>query len=275
LLGEGIFAGKKRTFLLDSGCSLTRVDKPIVKKFKTIGELDVELEDEYLGRITNSEVILLDRVELGGAVFSNQPALPLNMVMGGRGVNFQVVLGADFLLRNNCLIDCLDGRLYCRESRTPTNIQQALDDTLRQSGYHEVKIKTGEGIIMSCEVKINGQSVPMVVDTGANNTGIDDNVAASIGLKARSRNMKTVGFDGIGVHEEKLAQADTFQVGDVVLEKMVLGVTTFENWHIAENSSTNRVLQGLLGADFLGENQALIDFRHKRMWLRPPEKKSK
>jgi hypothetical protein len=212
-------------------------------------------------------------VELGGATFSNQPALPLRLVLGNHNANFDLIIGCDFLLRNACLLDCLDGRLYCRGGRPSATTQAALDETLRQSGYYEVKIQTGADIILSCEVEINGVAVPMAVDTGANITGIDDGVAKKLGLNLKSRGMEMSGLDEIGTHEMKLARVDTFKVGDLTVNRLPLGVTKFEHWRLAENSNTNRVLQGLIGADFLGENQALIDFRHKRMWLRPPEKK--
>jgi hypothetical protein len=169
----------------------------------------------------------------------------------------------------------LDGRLYLRNGKAPENVRLEMAETLRQSGYHEVKIRTGGGLIANCEVLINGQPVPMAVDTGANVTGIDDNIAALVGLKPKSRHMKMSGLDDVGTHEMRLARATTFQVGDILNEKFTLGVTQFEYWHIAEESRSELELQGLLGADYLGENQALIDFRHKRMWLRPPEKKPK
>jgi hypothetical protein len=55
----GEIQGKSRRIDVDTGCPVTRVDSITARKLKTIGQLGVELEDSFLGRITNPHVRLL------------------------------------------------------------------------------------------------------------------------------------------------------------------------------------------------------------------------
>src|SRR5689334_11055641 len=51
--------GKRRTFCVDTGFSMTAVDSLPGRKLKTLGELGAELDDSFLGHITNREFVLM------------------------------------------------------------------------------------------------------------------------------------------------------------------------------------------------------------------------
>ncbi|MCX6894348.1 MAG: hypothetical protein NTZ16_02330 [Verrucomicrobia bacterium] len=64
--------------------------------------------------------------------------------------------------------------------------------------------------------------------------------------------------------EYRVTMPELIRIGDVVVDGLPLVVGALGNFPGEK---------GVLGADLMGECQALIDFRNHRMWLRPPEVK--
>src|SRR6267142_732889 len=82
LLAIGEIDGNSRDVLIDTGCSFTTVDTDIARKMKTLRSLGVQLEDSFLGTLTNAKTCLM-RVKLGNATFTNQPAHSKALNFGG------------------------------------------------------------------------------------------------------------------------------------------------------------------------------------------------
>src|SRR5881396_2788817 len=51
LVARGQLNRKERTFLVDTGCSVTTLQKGIAQGLKTLDEMGVKLEDSFFGRI--------------------------------------------------------------------------------------------------------------------------------------------------------------------------------------------------------------------------------
>src|SRR5882762_5216412 len=108
--------GKKRILFVDTGWRVTMLNEKSARGLKTLGELGVDLKDPYLGQVTNSSFVLVEKLMLGRAQFANQPARVGKHRMDYTQLPFDGVLGVDFLLRNFCLIDLSARRLYFRGS---------------------------------------------------------------------------------------------------------------------------------------------------------------
>ena len=164
LLVIGEIDGKSRDVLIDTGCSFTTVDTDIARKMKTLGSLGVQLEDSFLGTLTNAKTCLM-RVKLGNATFTNQPAHSKALNFGGHSPA-DCVLGCDFFFRNFCLIDCTAQKLYVRSAEPPKQAVEALDESLRRSGFHEVKLQPTSSLVMTVSGTVNGLPVRLLLDTG-------------------------------------------------------------------------------------------------------------
>src|SRR5437773_5057839 len=123
---RALLDGRKRNFMVDTGWAMTTVSKATVRRLKTLGELGVKLEDSFLGTLSDSSMVLMEKLTLGPADFLNQPAEAMKLNMEGRSFGHDGVLGCDFLVRNQCLIDCLDKRLYVRGDKAPVEVLAAL-----------------------------------------------------------------------------------------------------------------------------------------------------
>ena len=267
LYADGKLGDKKRTFMLDTGCSFTILNKSVGRKLKTLRELNVKLEDSYLGKVTDSSTVLMERLVLGRAEFVNQPARVRDLGF----VPSDGLLGCDFLYRNYCLIDCMNRRLYVRSGKPATDVENAMKETFQRSGYFEVPLKLTRDLVATCEAKINGQPINLVVDTGAVWSTCDESLVAPLHLKLLDTWVNLVGVGRIGSHHVQLSTVKTLQLGELVLEKVDFAVAALGAWGIAESNQKNalREVGGFLGGHTLALNSALIDCRGQRLWLKP------
>ncbi len=271
LTGYGVFCGEGQRFLVDSGCSISRVNDSMTRKLKSLGELNTEIQDPVLGQVQRADVVLLDKVELDKAVFMNQPALPLDLAMAGRRSDFKIVLGWDFFRRNNCIIDCYGGRLYVRSAPPTAEQQAALEDTLREAGYQAVPLVSDASLVYHCDVVAEGKPFKLMIDTGAEHVAIDDGFAKELKMDLAATSSRSVGFADVGEHFIDIGKIPRLQMGDVTFTNFGVNVMAMEYWNIGEKSANN--IQGVLGMTFLYPSQALIDFGHDKMWIMPVQPK--
>ena len=136
----GRLNGRQRSVLVDTGWSFTTVSTNAARQLKTHRELGVTLHDPFFGTNENSSVVLLESLKLGRIEFTHQPALMQNMVLNGQRAPFDVVLGCDFLMRNFCVIDCPDSRLYVRSAAPSEQQQREFEEALRLGGFVAVQL---------------------------------------------------------------------------------------------------------------------------------------
>ena len=258
--------GKNRSFCVDTGCSISIVDSVAGRKLKTLGELGVELEDWYLGPLTNTSWVLM-RLKMGDAVFTNQPAERRALDLGGGGLG-DGILGCDFFYRNFCLIDCQEGRLYVRGTEAPPSVQQALEASLRQSGLHEVVLHQVAGLVMTLDARVNGEPVRFLLDTGCVWSSLDKMASDRLRLDKGSTFERVSGIGRIGATRVSGAKLKSLELGDVKLRNVAIGVEDLSGWGVGVESRSLTNVHGLLGADTRARNGALIDCARHKLWLK-------
>ncbi len=128
-------SGKKGRFLVDTGWGFTALDESAARGQKTLGALGIEVEDRILGRLTNADYLLMDKLILDKAQFVNQPARVKKLHFDFVYRSIDAILGCDFFLRNYCVIDCGDPRLYVRSAPPSEQQTSAMKTSLLQSGF--------------------------------------------------------------------------------------------------------------------------------------------
>jgi predicted aspartyl protease len=280
LLAEGVLAGKKRLFLVDTGCERTVLNEATARGLKSLGELGVTLEDSFLGKLTNPSVVLMDKLTLGRAQFLNQPANVMNLRIDFISTGFDGVLGCDFFSRNYCLIDCFSRRLYVRGSKPWIDVTSAIEATLRGSGLTGVPIYLKYRLTVGA--KVNAEMVKLVVDTGSTFNVLDTALAKRLGLTAakhdeatlgslmkKEMSTKVVGVGKIGAHKAWFATLKTLEVSSLQWTNVLVGVADLKYWGLAEPGSQSEEVQGVLGCEMLTTRGALIDYHSRLLWFRP------
>jgi predicted aspartyl protease len=271
-------SGSRLTFLVDTGCGMTRLDPKSARGLKTLGELGVVLEDSLLGKITNSSIVLMDKVKLGRAEFLNQPARAQKLEMDYVATPHDAVLGCDFFCRNFCLLDCRARRLYVRAAKPSEEEASALEQSLLRSGFVEVPIQWKGW--MAVDAEVNHQRVSLGIDTGAQFSVLDNSQIKRLSLTpikhdgpptgtliAPDWKGRLIGIGKIGAHEFKIASLKTLQIGSRKWEGIHFTTANLNDWGIAKPGAAGEELQGLLGAEMLAGNGALVDFGNRKLWL--------
>jgi predicted aspartyl protease len=111
----GIIGDKqKASFIVDTGWTITSLDRGSAKKLKTLEQLNAVFEEKRVAALPRTNVVLIDRLKLGSVQLLNQPAQLTDLSMDYVHTGFQGVLGVDFLSRNHCIIDVGGRRLYLK-----------------------------------------------------------------------------------------------------------------------------------------------------------------
>ena len=265
LLVTGDIDGKSRDILIDTGCSLTTVDTDIARKMKTLGSLSVQLEDSFLGTLTNAKTCLMT-VKLGNATFTNQPAHSKALNFGGHSPA-DCVLGCDFFFRNFCLIDCTGHKLYVRGAEPPKQAVEALEESLRRSGFHEAKLEPTSSLVMTVSGTVNGLPVKLLLDTGWVWTTIDARQMKRLGIEKQFTRAQINGIGKIGSTWLDRTRLKSFALGDVSFKSVDVGVADLSGWDNPVRSSPD--IDGILGPDLLAYNRGLIDCHALKLWLQP------
>ena len=280
LLAEGVLAGKKRLFLVDTGWTRTALDEGAARGLKSLGELGVTLEDSFWGKLSDPTIVLMDKLTLGRAQFLNQPARVTQLRMDYIFVGSDGVLGCDFFFRNYCLIDCFGNRLYVRGSKPSDDVTSATAATLRRSGFTDVPINLKYGLTV--DAKVNGEASKLLVDTGFTFSSLDSALAKRLGLIAvkhdepsvgslipKEWSTKMIGIGKVGAHKMWVTKLKALEVGSLQWTNIHLGVTDLKSWHLAEPGSRSEEVQGVLGREMLTTRGALIDYHSHKLWFRP------
>ena len=283
----GKINGKKLGFLVDSGCSITLVNEETSKGLKRLGELDAVLKDSVFGaETTNASLLVIDELALGRAQFFNEPAKVKELRFDFIHTLYDAILGLDFLLRNCCLVDCKEEKLYVRGGKPSGQQVRALAETLRKSGFIEVEMDLKEWFAFTAVAQVNGEPVRLMIDTGSFVTVLHESQVSRFGLKPLRQGTTgsfipaemqggMVGLGSIGKHKLRAVKVASLKLGSREWNNIPVGIGDLRAWGIERASPTGRELQGLLGIDMLRTQGALIDFASGKLWLRPVSKKAK
>jgi len=270
--------GKKRLFLVDTGCGMTILDPKGARGLKTLGELKVALDDKALGRLTNADVVIMDKLILGRAQFLNQPARVHKLETDYVQNSFDGILGCDFFVRNFCLLDCRAGRLYVRATEPSEPESKALEETLRRSGFAEAPLQLEA--YLEVEAEANGDKpLHLLIDTGAVVSILDESQLTWLSLSTikldelypgalshEDSGVRVIGIGKIGAHKLRVTTLKKLRIGSREWSPIHFGAANLNPWMLAPRTND---WQGILGRDMLTGNGALIDFSGGKLWFSP------
>ena len=139
------------------------------------------------------------------------------------------------------------------------------DTVMVSKGYDEVKLfKTRTGHI-TATISVNGKPCVFLIDTGGGATLIDKSKRQKFGLEAS----KTGDYAaGIGSVSALVRTSATFQINgyDIEEKDLYLMDISYINSEFRKNHA--RLVDGVLGTDFLDKYGAVIDYAQQRLYLR-------
>lgn len=254
----GKLNGHRRSVLVDTGWSFTTIST------NTAGKLPWA----WNGGTNEDPSVLVKELRLGHTSLTNQPMRVERIVFDGQPASFDIVLGCDFLRRNNAVVDCLNRRLYVR-TRAPTETEQTtLEEALRDNGFSAVALKLKQPLAISCPAQVNGKPVEMLVDTAAVWSTLDVRQVNRLGLLALPTLAKIIGVGKTGTRGVAMAEAKSFSLGDVPMKDTSFALMDLSDWGFAAPGTALSKVQGILGGSELVANSALVDCHGLKLWVK-------
>lgn len=117
-----------------------------------------------------------------------------------------------------------------------------------------------------CKAKINGKTAKLLIDTGASNSCIHSELKEYFNLKEKGDP-----FDAAGASEGKMQAVMTLeckiQLGRSFKGNQAFVLIDLNHVNATLNSQGAVKIDGIIGADFLKSNKAIIDYSLRKLFL--------
>jgi len=268
---EANLNGKPVRALVDTGASELILDRRKATRLKPAGTLREPTFTPFGKLAAELPMVNLERLELAGAVFTNYPAVVVDLhrdreVRTGsyiptstRSDQFDLILGMSFLAAAHAAIGCEGPALYLRqEPLTPAQVQN-FEASLRASGYSWVSFITNA--LPYVQAQVNGKDVLLVIDIGATFTAFDGSQIAKFDLADHGTAGK-LSDAAERKRDLRYTRANSIKLAGFDTGPMPVGVADFaelRNRSAKLQSQGWPLLLGFVGPEVLCRARALID----------------
>jgi Aspartyl protease len=230
---------------------------------QSLAELHSRVEDPILGTTKGTNFVLIKQLVLGQIELLNQPFILENANNDRWPLKADIILGIDLLRRYNAIIDLLGGSLFLRIHPPDVRTSLAVDEVLRRSGWSVISLAAGNSLCLFTEAKVAGEQFRLLVDSGAAFSELDLPLANRLGLKLHRLLMPITGVGGRAA-EQYSSQVPVLELGELSLTNAPVGVANLKLWQAKDGQR----FDGLIGADWLGLGQGVLDCHSQRLYLK-------
>ncbi len=144
---------------------------------------------------------------------------------------------------------------------------ESLKDFLTRDGYTSVQMKRSVAGHFEIEAEVENRSVLLLVDTGAGKTVLHTGTAESLGI-AMGDSVECGG--GIGTMQAAMSTAvlKMFRIGPLQIESFPMYMMDFSHVISGIEAQGGRKIDGVLGADILGQKSAIIDYGEAKLYFK-------
>lgn len=215
--------------------------------------------------VTNVPVALADEASMNSDMSETPTGTHIPIV--SRLPHLNGLLGAHEMAKFGMIIDCTRQMLYISPSGPNAAVSQKVASFLAERGFTRIPMRLDSGAHFSVAGSLNGHPTRFIVDTGSSTTVIDIKTAAETGISVA----------GTGLVQD-VGQGRREQIDSAQVKELSIGGFTISNAAILALNISSAVLRtktetnsGLLGAEYLAFNFAVIDVGGMALYLRHPE----
>jgi predicted aspartyl protease len=277
---------KRAALMIDTGAPVTIIDKNSAGTFG----LKVEKTTINVSRIFGKRwerygVSMAKSIALGNCVVTNVPValadtsdMNADAPAAATGTHISAVnrlphlnglLGAREMRKFGMTIDCARQMLYINPDGPSTAVSQKLASFLSDRGFTRIPMRLNSGNHLEVPAVLNGHPTRLIIDTGAAVTTLDKRMASLAGV-----NISGTGFveDAGEGRVERLGGGDIkeLEIGDFTISKATVGVLNVSG-EMLHSKSEEESNSGLIGAEYLAWNFAVIDVGGMALYLRHPD----
>jgi predicted aspartyl protease len=239
---------RRRSCLVDTGWSFTTVST------------------NTAARLTETNGI--SQLKLGAVLLTNIPVRVANLRVDDRPTAYDVVLGADFLLRRHAVLDCGSARLYLRNAPLTPTEREKFERELMDRGWVAVTLKRRTPPTWSVAAQINDQPVELLVDNGATWSCLDPQFAQLANLYPQPSMHQISGPAATGPRNLAVAQVRNWRWGEHAVSPRSVAVFPLWEWGLGPRGKLFPEVGGILGGSELLAAQAVIDCSGDKLWIR-------
>ena len=217
--------------------------------------------------VTNVPVALADTSDMNPDAPS--PAIGSHISTVNRLPHLNGLLGAREMSKFGMIIDCARQMLYINPNGPSTAVSQSMASLLSGRGFTRIPMRRNSTNHLDVPAALNGHSTRLIVDTGAAVTTVDKTMASQAGVGASGTGFSQ---DTGGGRYESVGTGDIkeLKIGDFTISKATVGVVNVAG-DVLHSKSAEESNSGLIGAEYLAWNFAVIDVGGMALYLRHPD----
>ena len=277
---------KRAALMIDTGAPVTLIDKNSAGTFglkvegttTNVGGIFGTRWEHYgtsmaksigMGNcvVTNVPVALADESDMN----PDTPAAATGSHISGvnRMPHLNGLFGAREMSKFGMVIDCARQMLYINPNGPSTAVSQKLAGLLSGRGFTRIAMRRNSTHHLDVPAALNGHPTRLIVDTGAAVTTMDKIMAsqAGVGVSGTGFSQETGGghYESVGTGDVK-----ELKIGDFTIPKATVSVVNVAG-DVLHSKSAEESNSGLIGAEYLAWNFAVIDVGGMALYLRHPD----
>jgi len=277
---------KRAALMIDTGAPVTLIDKDSATTFgltventaRNVGGAFGERWERYgMGMVksiamgncvlTNVPVALAEESSMNTDISS--PPTGSHIPTVSRLPHINGLLGSREMRKFGMIIDCTRQMLYINPNGPSSAMGQSLAGFLAGRGFTRIPMRLNSGNHFDVQGALNGHPTRFIVDTGSSTTLYDKNTAMQTGIGPAGTALVSDAGEG---RIERICSAN--------VKELAIGGFTISNAETTVANISGEVLHsknapesnaGLLGAEYLAFNFAIIDVGGMTLYLRHPD----
>lgn len=175
-------------------------------------------------------------------------------------------------MRAMCAIGAFIGCTMAPSAGSPDRTARAtpssvINRALRDQGYVGIptrRLKSGHYQAMA---QVDGQRLSLIIDSGASTSILDNASAVRLGLSLRRSRTRVSGL-GAPAQRALSGRLDDVRLGALRLDSLPVVVLDLSHVNQSLRDEGIELADGVIGADFLSEREAVFDFTSGVLYLR-------
>jgi predicted aspartyl protease len=277
---------RRAALMIDTGAPVTLIDKNSVGTFGlkvegttiNVGGIFGNRWEHYgtstaksiaMGNcvVTNVPVALADESDMNPEARVPETGSHISRV--NRMPHLNGLFGVREMSKFGMIIDCARQILYINPNGPSTAVSQNLASLLSGRGFTRIPMRRNSTNHLDVPAVLNGHPTRLIVDTGAAVTTLDRILAGRAGVGMSGTRFVEDAGDG---RIEPLGTGDVkeLKVGDFTIPKATVSVVNVSG-DVLHTKTAEESNSGLIGAEYLGWNFAVIDVGGMALYLRHPD----
>ena len=128
-------------------------------------------------------------------------------------------------------------------------------------------MKISDGYHLVINIKVDGNTARMVVDSGASGTIFDAKRITKLVKNPAITNETTKASTASGEIEQKHMQIDLMQFNELSIQKQTVTLIDLKELNNTYKKHKLKPIDGILGSDILVKHKAVIDLEQKELYL--------